>query len=283
MKELNHSDTVIQLKKLAKSFFELSGTILAVYDGKRNFICGYPDRMCAFCEYVRQNGALKKRCFAHDDAAFEVCSRTRTIYKYHCHMGLVEVASPIVKDDIILGYLLFGQIVDREDRSEITEHAAETARSFGLDEEQLCDNLQKIKYRSDRYISAISNLLEMSACYILMNNILSVRTGGLAFSVTEFIKAHLSDDLSVRALCGQFHISASTLYSISKRFYGRGIAEHITVLRIEKAKLLMSDGNCSVSEAAAAVGIEDANYFTKVFKAQVGVTPKKYQLKEREE
>lgn len=271
-------DTENQLEILAKSFHGVGKTILSVYDSSRGIICSYPHKMCDFCHMVRQNKTLQERCIAHDLAAFDVCDKTKSLYKYHCHMGLVEVAEPIVKDGIILGYLLFGQITDQKDRTEIIENAKLTADEFSLDKDELTDAASRIKYRNDEYIASISIMLEMGASYILMNNILSVRTGSLAFGISEYIKANLAGDLTIEALCEQFYISRSTLYNISSRFYGCGISDYIVSLRIGKAKNLLSGCDLPVYEIAAAIGIADGNYFTKVFKKITGMTPKSYQL-----
>ncbi|MDD6547578.1 helix-turn-helix transcriptional regulator, partial [Blautia massiliensis (ex Durand et al. 2017)] len=64
---------------------------------------------------------------------------------------------------------------------------------------------------------------------------------------------------------------------IAKQNYGTGIAEHIRILRMEKAKQLLEDRSLPLAEIASQCGYKDYNYFITVFKRTVGVTPKKYQ------
>ena len=46
--------------------------------------------------------------------------------------------------------------------------------------------------------------------------------------------------------------------------------------RIEKAKKLMCDPDKSIKEITFEVGYHDPNYFSKVFKKMVAVSPNKY-------
>jgi YesN/AraC family two-component response regulator len=48
---------------------------------------------------------------------------------------------------------------------------------------------------------------------------------------------------------------------------------HIIQARIEKAKYLLLRANLSIKEVAEQVGIENAYYFSRMFKQVVGVSP----------
>ena len=76
----------------------------------------------------------------------------------------------------------------------------------------------------------------------------------------------------------KFEIGKTQLYEIAKQNYGTGIAEHIRLLKIEKAKQLLEDNNLPLVEIASRCGFKDYNYFITVFKRVVGVSPKKYQV-----
>ena len=51
---------------------------------------------------------------------------------------------------------------------------------------------------------------------------------------------------------------------------------YLTNLRIEKAKVLLKDVSFNIKEVGASVGYTDSNYFTKVFKRAVGMSPSEY-------
>ncbi len=273
---MNNSETIKELEALAKDFYAVCKTLIAIYDSERNCIASYPKKMCDFCALIRQKEALITRCIAHDDAAFDVCDKTQSPHKYICHMGLNEIATPIVKDGMILGYLLFGQITDEKAKSRIYKEIENLnySEDYKL---QLREALLKIKYRSPDYINSITKILEMSAAYIMMKDIISVKSGGLAFSIANFIKQNLGEPLNVDYLCNRFGVSRSSLYLLSKNFFKMSITEYIKKERILAAKKLISKSGMNISSVAEAVGIPDANYFIKIFKKYVGTTPKAYE------
>jgi len=55
-----------------------------------------------------------------------------------------------------------------------------------------------------------------------------------------------------------------------------GISDYIQEQRMKKAKKLLHETNNMISAIAASVGYADANYFTRAFKRETGMTPKKY-------
>ncbi len=64
--------------------------------------------------------------------------------------------------------------------------------------------------------------------------------------------------------------------------YDMGVSEYILVLRMQKAKQLLSDGE-HIADVAAACGFSDYNYFFKVFRKRCGMTPKQFQDSARPE
>ncbi|ROQ04454.1 AraC-like DNA-binding protein [Rathayibacter sp. PhB93] len=52
-------------------------------------------------------------------------------------------------------------------------------------------------------------------------------------------------------------------------------------IRVDEAKALLSEGDLPVSAVARAVGYEDPGYFTRVFRARVGVTPSEFRSRHR--
>lgn len=56
---------------------------------------------------------------------------------------------------------------------------------------------------------------------------------------------------------------------------------YLTRHRIRQAKDLLSEGKLNITEVAMAVGFSDSDYFGRVFRQEVGVTPKAYRRGER--
>lgn len=262
-----------ELLQLAKYFYNITHTLISIYDQNKNLICSYPDTMCRFCTEVRKNPSLNHVCIQSDEAAFQVCDSTHKTHIYHCHMGLLEVATPIVYNNVILGYMLFGQITDEENRDLLLAGIEKAISGFCPNMAVIRASVPEIQYQTREYIESIAKLLEMCANYIWLNSIISVRKEGLAFSIELYIKENLHSQLSIPVLCRQFNIGRSTLYEISKNNFGCGINDYIQYQRNALAKELLKTENLSVSEIAEAVGIKDPNYFIRFFKKHNGCTP----------
>lgn len=265
-----------ELLLLAKSFYNVSNTLLTIYDINKNSICNIPNKMCDFCSEVRKSPELAKKCFECDASALEMCSKTHSIYAYKCHMGLLEVAAPIIQNNIVIGYMLFGQITDTKDKNVLLKGLHEKSEKYNLDYEILKSGIQKIKYRSPEYISSIIKMLEMCASYILQNSFINIKNDTIAHLINIYIFENLNQKLSVDTICSNFHISRSTLYEISKKFFGYGITDYIALCRINKAKELLSSTEKSISEISNLLGMDNVSYFVRFFKRHVGITPKKY-------
>ena len=183
-------------------------------------------------------------------------------------------------NNVILGYMLFGQITDSRDKTALLSNIEGAIRQYSLNGDTLRSCIPKIHYRTEEYIESIAKLLEMCANYIWLNSIISIKKEGIAFSIDLYIKEHIRDSLTVPELCHQFNIGRTTLYEISKNNFGCSINEYIQYQRNELAKDLLMQKDMSVAEVAEAVGIKDTNYFIRFFKKRNGCTPRAWQ-KER--
>jgi len=264
------------LERLAKNFYTLTQTAVTIYDADCQVICAQPHQYAPFCAQIRQHPELLARCRECDEAGFAQCHRTGKTHFYRCHMGLLEVATPIVCNGTVIGYMLLGQIAPDADRSAIREAADRAAVRYGLDKEALHEAIPCIRHRTEDYIRALAELLEMCANHIWLNSIISVHNQGLACSIDHHIQQNLDKPLTVPELCDIFSISRGTLYNLAKENFGCSITEYVIRCRISTAKRLLARTERSVAEIAGQVGYPDTNYFIRIFKQHTGITPGTY-------
>jgi len=65
-----------------------------------------------------------------------------------------------------------------------------------------------------------------------------------------------------------------------RRTSGRTVLEWIDLRTVMQAKALLSYSDRTVAEVGYEVGMEDANYFSRYFKRQTGLTPTEYRKSE---
>ncbi len=94
--------------------------------------------------------------------------------------------------------------------------------------------------------------------------------------VLEYINQHYTDNISLAETAHAVGLSKSYLSDIFKKEIGITFLSYITNLRIEKAKLLLSDSNMKMYEISDAVGFQDYTYFSQIFKKKVGMTLSDY-------
>lgn len=83
-------------------------------------------------------------------------------------------------------------------------------------------------------------------------------------------------DISLDSVSGILNLNASYFSSLFKRTFGVNFLDYLTQLRMDAARELLRDPLRSTAEVAGMVGYESANYFTRAFKKNVGMTPTDY-------
>ena len=96
------------------------------------------------------------------------------------------------------------------------------------------------------------------------------------FPSIEHIEKHWAEDFSVSYLASLCCLSTSYFRHLFVSSYDRTPIGYRNHLRILHAKDLLSQDFYTVSEVAFACGFDDANYFSRFFKKETGLTPTEY-------
>ncbi len=95
--------------------------------------------------------------------------------------------------------------------------------------------------------------------------------------IKRFIEQnYTNNELSVKMISEHNFLSLAYMCSIFKQETGDTINQYITDYRMEKARDLLKQKSCTISEVAESIGIGDSQYFAKVFKKRTGFTPSEY-------
>lgn len=94
--------------------------------------------------------------------------------------------------------------------------------------------------------------------------------------VIEYLSLNYSQEIPLSALAELTHFSESHLKRKFKEETGSTISQYITKMRCDKAAELLLSSELPVQEISFFVGYPDNNYFVKVFKRQLGMTPTDY-------
>jgi AraC family transcriptional regulator len=94
--------------------------------------------------------------------------------------------------------------------------------------------------------------------------------------VIDYINDNLSQDLRLADLASVIGLSESHFTRQFKRTTGTTPYQYVIQSRIERAKLLLCQGQLTIQEVALQVGFADQSHLTYHFKRTLGVTPKQF-------
>lgn len=110
-------------------------------------------------------------------------------------------------------------------------------------------------------------------------SVLDGREEGRLRRVNDFMRAHLSEPLSLEDLAREAGLSRFHLLRLFKKTYGETPFARLTRLRMERASHLLSRGDESVTQIALECGYDNASHFATAFRRSIGVPPTAYRLR----
>lgn len=141
------------------------------------------------------------------------------------------------------------------------------------------------------HIKAFDYLLkpwkEERLCELINTSIENVRsmqkTDSIVHSQKDIIKDYIDrnykKDISAKDVAGILGYSDVYFSKVFKQLFDDNFINYLTKIRIDRAKVLLKDVSFNIKEVGKSVGYADSNYFTKVFKRSIGISPSEYRSK----
>ncbi|MBS7262359.1 MAG: PocR ligand-binding domain-containing protein, partial [Eubacteriales bacterium] len=266
-----------ELKKLLQRFYTLTHIRIVVLNADLVEVASYPNSHSAYCRILRRDPVAREKCRDCDMEACRRARRTGSTEIYRCHAGLTESVTPIRHDGAVIGYLMLGQVLQNgEGNLETWQNLSQAISRYDVDMEALREAFLRKKSYSSEVIRAAAGIMEACAGYLYLSKMIVLKNDSLSRKIDAYIRNNLAGELDAITLCDRFGISKNRLYEISDRSFGGGIAEYVRSLRVAAAKQKLTESNAKIRDIAAECGFPDYNYFTKVFKAHTGLTPRDY-------
>lgn len=135
-----------------------------------------------------------------------------------------------------------------------------------------------------RRIEQITNLGESSALMLEMfrgycSLVRQHSLGGYSRVVRTtklLIDSDLSANLTLHTLAAQLGVSPGYLSTVFKKETGRTVTAYVRDKRVRHAQHLLATTNLQIQTVAMHCGILDVHFFSKLFKKEVGMTPRQY-------
>ena len=154
---------------------------------------------------------------------------------------------------------LFLSQVESKDRREKLQHFLGRCRQCGS-QEALFKTLSRLQ---DDYI----------------RELVQQREGDMVRPIRQakqYILNHYHEPITQEEVSNAVGLSSTYFSVLFKKEEGEGFAKYLTGVRMEQAKILLREDNCSVSEICRRVGYNDLKHFTHNFEKATGLKPGAY-------
>lgn len=243
------------------------------YHGKR-----YENPYCAFL-------AAKSRSCAACLRTAQRLSRLATTQPatVTCASGLSETAVPIRVGERLVGFLQTGQVFTKPPTTSQFERTATLLAQWdvAVRKEQLRE-----AYFATRTLTPAQHQSVISLLMIFGQHLSMVGDQIAVWSLNSeppviararsYILEHQAEDLSLGQVARAVNASSFYFCKLFKKATGINFIDHVSNLRIEKAKNLLLNPDCLISEIAFEVGFQSLTHFNRVFKKITGQSPSQY-------
>lgn len=124
---------------------------------------------------------------------------------------------------------------------------------------------------------------EMIRKYCLLVRSYSLKGySALTQQALNYIDFNLSEDLSLAYIADKLNVNKKYLSSHFRKEMGETITNYINKKRIRESLKYLGASDLAISDVALRVGMYDLNYYSRVFKQIIGMTPSQYRNMMRE-
>ena len=258
----------INLSVILRDFYVLTKIRIVIFDNEFREVMAYPGEQEGFCAMLRSDPEADKKCQSSDRAACQQCARTRFLVQYQCHAGLTETVLPILDEDKVLAYVMFGQILSQQNTAIVPR--------LKQQHPELSHLIDRIPVKSAEELQAAATVLQAITSYVITNRWVAPKLPEFIQQLDNFINAHLQTSITAEDVCAHFHLGRTQHYKLCKDYLGCGLAEYIRKQRIYHACKLLQETAMPITQIAYTTGFSDYNHFSRIFKEQTGISARKY-------
>lgn len=266
---------VEKINAALNNFSNALGIGVALFDPDFAPISSGENKKYDYCGLIQSTEKGKRACIDSDLRLLKKCGQSHKTEARICHAGLISVASPIIYDETIIGYLVFGKMRTKSDFASNSDYIAK----LGLSIDSAHGFYNNVPFFDNERIESVSNIAVMLVKYILLENMLRPDFSESTQRVVNYINQNLNAELSIKEISKNCNVSKSVIYKNFRKAFNMTVSEYINSKRIEKSLDLLLKTEYSIEEISQKVGFLSTSYFSRTFKKQMGISPLKYRKK----
>lgn len=246
-----------------------------------------------FCQLMRSTPEYKSLCQKCDAFGGLEASKNGDPCIYRCHAGLTDISLPVIRNNQLIGFALFGQVeVNDEPQNTFTRiHPIITKWESSP---ELRQARKKNRTVTTTQIKSAASLLKTIGEYhfndtnprdrIKFNfyptekeNSKSIKSNNEEIQkALSYINTNLTKHITLEDVADHVYLSQFYFSRLFKKEMGISFITYLNQQRIEKSKKLLTKSSLSIQTISKQIGYSQTSYFCKLFKEFTGTTPVTY-------
>lgn len=277
---------------LQDSLSKATGLAIVVIDYRANLITK-ESGFTPFCNKMINDPRLLTYCEKCAARGGIEAARTKSIFMYLCHFDILEVAIPIIIDDVYVCSLIAGQIkLDDAEQHNKIERIVNFDYQEVLDKEKLNDLYNQIPTYSFEEFQKYVDLLLQTTIFVNQNvlqkadidfngspltlkNIKEKQQNSILQPALSFIIENKEIMVTQKDAAKLCNLSQGHFSRMFHKEMGDSFSNFYAKLKIEWAKERLFNTDDLISVISYDLGYNEPSYFVKTFKKITGTTPSK--------
>ena len=231
---------------------------------------GLQQSACEYCRKVRGELGLVERCLQSDRDRMAEAEKCRRSVNFRCHAGLREVVKPVYLDDLLIGYIMMGQIRNSDMPSNTI--LEQWIKAGGL-EADLKKSFLAVPYIEPAKIEHIVGIFEALVENTVARNAYKLENEEPMFRLKNYLLLHIDRNVPLAEAAAFLNWSKSKLTHTMKLKAGLSFKKMQLEMKVAYAEQLIGEYGVNVAEAGYAVGFHDPGYFSRIYKKYRGKPP----------
>lgn len=195
------------------------------------------------------------------------CEALPEVFVETCWKGVTEIVVPLQLNGEHLGMFYVGAW--RGDESALAKMSENMKRKWR--------ELERFDpANAERLIPLLKLFVKGMLAELAASRKVGRATRSRAGRIRRFFTERSSEPLQLEDLCVLLNLSRSRTSALLQELFGKTFNTLLNEERVNRAKMLLLSSDDTVSDVATAVGMEDAYYFSRVFKKLTGFPPGRY-------
>lgn len=257
-------DVFTELFSIRIAFFTAEGHELKV---------GKSKPLCKYCQLLRDRLDYDDVCLSLDNRMRQAAVHAGQSVSYTCHGGMTESVTPVIMDEVLIGFLMIGQF-----RTSPGPVPSVISRKWKkqIGNSELHQAFEVTPCYPKKQTEQILKLFNILVDFILYRHMIELYGSHSIQPLMNFLQTHMEENLILSEGAEILMQSKSSLAHKFKKVTGKSFKRYQIDLKLNKADEYFSKHpEMTIREVAARLGYDDPYYFSRLYKKYRGHSPLK--------